>query len=274
MLRYKELNVNANVIVKWDIISKMTKKRDRKIGLRYGKSKASRNYWIYGKHASSVAIDNPNREILRILVTENIASQLVLPNDISRPNVEIVEAKTISQFVHDDAVHQGIAVQLVPLEEYVLNDVLDDNRPLILLDQVTDPHNVGAIMRSAAAFNAAGVIVTQNNSPSENATIAKAACGAIEVVPLVKVTNLANTIDEIKRADYWVWGMDGTAKQTIREAKPDNKTAIVMGAEGAGLRRLTAEKCDLLVKLPMNENMESLNVSNAAAIALYEIFVS
>ena len=141
-----------------------------------------------------------------------------------------------------------------------------------MLDQITDPHNVGAILRSAAAFDVGAVIATDRNAPTESGVMAKAASGALEVVPLITVTNLVQAIEKIKKAGYWIAGMDGNAKQTIAEAKLDRKTALVLGAEGSGLRRLTAEHCDYLVKLPMSGRIESLNVSNAAAVALYELY--
>ncbi len=145
-------------------------------------------------------------------------------------------------------------------------------RPVLLLDQVTDPHNVGAILRSAAAFDVGAVIVTDRNAPQESGVMAKAASGALEVVPLIAVTNLVQAIETLKKSGYWIAGLDGAARKAIHEAKLDNKTALVLGAEGAGLRRLTTEHCDFLVKLPISDKMESLNVSNAAAVAMYELY--
>ncbi len=250
----------------------MTKKRDRKLGKRYGKEPhGGATLWIYGLHAAAAAIDNPEREVLRILATENMLARFELPDDIDRPRPELSEAKAIEQFLPNEAVHQGLAVQVRPLDTYHLEDILDMDKPIVVLDQVTDPHNVGAILRSAAAFDAAGVVITQNHAPKETAVMAKAACGAIDLIPLVVVTNLANTLRELKAEGYWIWGMDGQADETLRSAKPDAKTVLVMGAEGKGLRRLTVEMCDLLVKLPIHAKMESLNVSAAAAIALYEM---
>ena len=250
----------------------MTKKRDRKLGKRYGKEPhGGATLWIYGVHAAAAAIDNPEREVLRILATENMLSRLGMPEDIDRPRPEMVEPKAIEQYLPNDAVHQGLAVQVRPLESYQLDDILDLDKPIVVLDQVTDPHNVGAVMRSAAAFDAAGVVITHNHAPKETAVMAKSACGAMDIVPLVTVTNLANTLRELKDEGYWIWGMDGQAKEALRAAKPDAKTVLVMGAEGKGLRRLTEEMCDLLVKLPIHGQMESLNVSAAAAIALYEM---
>lgn len=248
----------------------MTKKRFRKKAASHGKDGVGgKQYWMYGLHACMAALDNPNREVLRIMASQAIAERLELIDD--RPNVEIADVDTLVQLLPLEAVHQGIAVLVRPLEDVGLEEVMEEEKPIILLDQVTDPHNVGAILRSAAAFDAAAVVVTKHHAPKENAVMAKTASGAMDIVPLVSVTNLVAAIEDLKKAGFWVWGMDGSAKQNLREAKPDSKTALVMGAEGAGMRRLTVEHCDLVVKLPIHAQMESLNVSNAAAIALYEI---
>lgn len=230
----------------------------------------SKPYWIFGTHAAFAAIANPERNIRRLLATDGMLKEIgKLPPSI-RP--ERLNPKDIEQIVGRDTVHQGIALFVDPLEGFALDEILDTEKPIILLDQVTDPHNVGAILRSAAAFDAAAVVVPKDNAPPEGGVLAKAACGALDIVPFVQVTNLSRAIAECQQAGYWTVGLDGEATLTMREAKLNKKTALVLGAEGKGLRRLTGETCDQLVKLPIHERMESLNVSNAAAIALYELY--
>lgn len=227
---------------------------------------------LYGKHACLAALSNPKRKCRRLFITKNSLNEL--PKNIKTPATEIIETKDIvKKFPHlDDAVHQGVILEVSPLPDYELASVTDKS-PLVILDQVTDPHNVGAILRSAAAFNAGAIIVTKQNSPAETAILAKSASGALEIVPIIKVTNLARAMDELKKNGYWCVGMDGSAPKTIRESKLPDKIALVMGAEGRGLRQLTQKSCDMLIKLPISDKVESLNVSNAAAIALYELSV-
>lgn len=225
---------------------------------------------IYGKHPVFAALANPNRQCKRLWVTKNAAEHLPpLPAGLQP---QIIDSQELSRKLLRDAVHQGLALEAAPLPEPKLEDCTATGKPIMILDQVTDPHNIGAILRSAAAFDAACVIVPKHHAPDETGVLAKSASGALEVVPLLHVPNLSNTLKTLKEQGYWCAGLDGTAPQTLKEAKLTLKTALIMGAEGKGLRRLTTENCDLLIKLPMSGKMESLNVSNAAAIALYELF--
>ena len=229
---------------------------------------------IFGRHAVLAVMANSMRKTKRVMVTAPARKEIGESAFSVHKNVVVVDAGKIEALTGREAVHQGIAVECEPLQQPSLQGWLSEGirKPVLLLDQVSDPHNVGAILRSAAAFDAGCVIATDRNAPAESGVMAKAASGALEIVPLIAVTNLVQAIELLKKHEYWVAGLDGEAKQTISEAKLDNKTALVLGAEGRGLRRLTGEHCDYLVKLPMSERMESLNVSNAAAVALYELY--
>ncbi len=235
----------------------------------------SGTYWIYGHHAVSAVLHNPARQIRRLVISRNALEKVPgewLKSSPRQP--EIVDVTVLSKLLPIDAVHQGIAVEVLPLDQPSMEEWIlahPQKTPLLLLDQVTDPHNVGAILRSAAAFDAGAVILTKDHAPPESAVMAKSASGALELVPLITVTNLVQSMEFLKKHGYWCIGLDGEAKETIAQAKLGSDSALVLGAEGKGLRRLTAEHCDRIVRLPISPRMESLNVSNAAAVALYEI---
>jgi 23S rRNA (guanosine2251-2'-O)-methyltransferase len=179
----------------------------------------------------------------------------------------------LGRMVPGDAPHQGIVAEVEALEEVWLGDALeqgrDDRRPVMVLDQVTDPHNVGAILRSAAAFDALCIVTQDRHAPPESGALARAASGALEIMPWVRVVNLARALDEIAEANYWRIGLAGDADMVLSDAIGESRVALVMGAEGEGLRHNSMAHCDILAKLPISPRMESLNVSNAAAIALY-----
>ena len=231
------------------------------------KNKASSTI-LFGRHACIAALNNPKRKCTRIFVTDRTAKDL--PRTHNHPTPKIVNIREFDNIVPKDAVHQGIAIETEPLPEVNLKSLYNENI-IVILDQVTDPHNVGAILRSCAAFGAGGIIVPKDNAPFESGTMAKSASGALEIVPICKVTNLARAMDDLKKEGFWIAGLDGKADADLRSANLSGKVAIVMGAEGKGLRPLTQKHCDLLVKLPISSKMESLNVSNAAAICLYEL---
>lgn len=242
-----------------------------------------RGVWLYGIHAVLAAIANPERQTYRIVVSAEAESTLgprvaaLTQSHPGRlPTAQILQRDALERLLPRGAVHQGIAAQVDALEEPDLDDIIratdrHESARVVVLDQVTDPHNVGAIVRSAAAFGAAAVVMPERNSPPTTGTLAKAASGAIERVPLVRVVNLARALDELKKAGYWCVGLDAGASTALHQADLTGKVALVLGAEGEGLRRLTREHCDLMVRIPIVRGMESLNVSNAAAVALYEL---
>jgi 23S rRNA (guanosine2251-2'-O)-methyltransferase len=231
--------------------------------------------WLYGRHPVLAALVNPDRKFERLLVTRELAERhaadFAAAGASAKP--EILSREDLAQRLPAGAVHQGIAALVAPLEEPQIEDLLarcGDDALVLALDQVTDPHNVGAILRSAAAFGVVGVIVTERHAPADTGVLAKAASGALEIVPLMRTVNLARTLDQLKEAGFWLYGLDERGDATIGELDLGGRACIVLGAEGEGLRRLTAEKCDRLVTIPTEAKLASLNVSNAAAIAAYE----
>ncbi len=244
--------------------------------------------WLYGVHPVLAALANPERPVRRLLVTAELAQRLgprldaALRREGGRTKPQVTDRTALDTLLRG-AVHQGIALETDPLPETFIEDLLIRlrERPaalLVVLDQVTDPHNVGAIMRTAAAFGADAVITTERHAPGETAALAKAAAGALDLVPLVRVGNLARAMADIKADGIACIGLDGTATMAIDAAAPGPRIALVLGAEGAGLRRLTRDTCDLLVRIPMAArrygdagSLDSLNVSNAAAVALYAL---
>ena len=224
---------------------------------------------LWGKHAVAAALDNPKRNVLRAWATREAAAFMQFPKGVA---VTLAEAPDLGRLVPNDAPHQGVVIEVQPLEDVWLEDVLQgaqDRAVLLVLDQVTDPHNVGAILRSAAAFSAIGIVTQDRHSPPESGALAKAASGALERVPWVRVVNLARALEEIGEAGFWRIGLTGDAEMQLQEALGPAHVALLLGAEGPGLRPNTREHCDALARLPINDAVESLNVSNAAAIALY-----
>jgi 23S rRNA (guanosine2251-2'-O)-methyltransferase len=241
-----------------------------------------RGPWLYGRHAVTAALANPERRVRRLVGLPESASELSEMATQAAATVppgapEILGRAQFAALLPADAVHQGMALAAEPLPARDIDDVLDgvaDAPPphiVVLLDQVSDPHNVGAILRSAAAFAARAVVITEHGAPPVTGALAKAASGALEVVPLIRVTNLARTLDRLKDARFWCLGLDEVAEKTIAEIDAGDRVALVLGAEGVGLRRLTRERCDFTARLPTRGELRSLNVSNAAAIALYAL---
>ncbi|MBW8785205.1 MAG: 23S rRNA (guanosine(2251)-2'-O)-methyltransferase RlmB [Novosphingobium sp.] len=227
---------------------------------------------LWGRHAVEAALANPARHHRKLWGTREAIAGLggELPADFP---VEYAQGLDLARLVARDAPHQGLVLECDPLEDIWLDDVLDGDprHPVVVLDQVTDPHNVGAILRSAAAFAAAAVVTQDRHAPPESGVVAKSASGALETVPWVRVVNLSRALEEIAEGGYWRIGLDGDAETTLGEALPAGPVALVLGAEGEGLRPNVAQHCDALARLPIGEAVESLNVSNAAAIALYAV---
>jgi 23S rRNA (guanosine2251-2'-O)-methyltransferase len=229
-------------------------------------------YWLYGLHPALAALNNPERRIRQILTTEE--GEVALRERLQAPlpmQPHRTDRARLEGLCGRDAVHQGIAILADALPPLTIEDAAERPGPILLLDQVTDPRNVGAILRSAAAFGAAAVVVMDRNAPDETGALAKAASGALEIVPLVRVVNLARTLDVLKGLGFWVVGLDAGGGILDGATFGQRRVALVLGAEGDGLRRLTREHCDEIAGLAMPGDMESLNVSNAAAVALYEL---
>ncbi len=232
----------------------------------------SKNYIIYGRHAVTSAIANPKRKIAEILCTAQNLDEI---NKISgNIKVSCVENSHLKSLFIEHVPHQGMVAMVSPVAiNHIPKETLSDpSSKIVILDQITDPQNLGAILRSAAAFNIGTVIYPKDGSGRESGVVAKAACGALDIVNLVEVVNISSTIAELKKHGFWVLGLDGSAQEGIRGNKIlDGKVAVVMGSEGSGLRPLVAKNCDLLVKINISSQMESLNVSNAASIVFYEM---
>ena len=229
---------------------------------------------IYGGHAVIAALQNPGRTILKLHVTENAAHRF---SDILQPfsaKLKTVKAADLDRMLGADAVHQGLVLEATPLPEPGLEQIVEKSQGrllLVILDQITDPHNVGAILRSCAAFNVDAVIVPARNSVEHSGVLAKAASGAIEHVPLVRVTNLVRALKTLKEAHVSIVGFDSELSDSFETIRDHQRIALVFGAEGKGMRRLTRENCDHLVRLNTPGAIKSLNVSNACAVALYAL---
>jgi 23S rRNA (guanosine2251-2'-O)-methyltransferase len=234
------------------------------------------SFWIYGHHPVTAALRNPKRKIRRLLASPLSETEFLGPLNLPTSLVrERIEPAALANLLPAGAVHQGLAALVDPLPMVDLPELLEDipegPAHLLVLDQVTDPHNVGAILRSASAFGAVGLILTERHAAPESGALAKAASGALDHLPMVRVVNLARAIEGIKQAGFWCLGLAGEADKTLAEANPSGRIALVLGAEGTGMRRLTREHCDQLLRLPTGGAIDQLNVSNAAAVALYEL---
>jgi len=248
----------------------------------FGPRQAATTQWLYGRHAVEAALANPARACHRLIGLPETSAELAALLQGARAAKlpaapEILDRRALETVLPPGAVHQGMALAADPLPVPAIEDVLehlpDTGAPhiLVLLDQVTDPHNVGAILRSAAAFAALAVVVPEHGAPPVTGALAKSASGALESVPLIRVINLVRTLEQVKQAGFWCIGLEAEAAQSLEEIDLPERIALILGAEGGGLRRLTREHCDFLLRLPTRGTLASLNVSNAAAVALYAL---
>lgn len=234
---------------------------------RVGVMTKNNRVWIYGKHAVRAAVLNTNRQVLKVVVLPQNQDFLA---DLS-VKVEIVDRNYFSSLFGKEVIHQGCAAQVLPLDEVFLEDLPDDDRPIVFLDQVTDPQNIGSILRASAVFGAKAVVLPEINSPETTAVIAKVASGALESIPLLKVKNLVQSLKMLKKEGYWCLGLDERGDKKIGEMNLSGKLVLVIGSEGRGMRRLTRENCDFLVQLPSLGSFTTLNAAQAATVSLYEI---
>ena len=231
--------------------------------------------WLYGLHAVQAALANPRRKLGRLLLTRR-AAEILGEERPDHVRAEIMEADAIGRLLPPGAVHQGAALEASPLPATDLEAVLasppDGRRRIVLvLDQLSDPHNVGAILRSAAAFAVTAVVVQDRHAPPQSGALAKAASGALDLVPYVEVVNVTRALEKLAEHGFWRIALAGDGEQSLQAAIPAGDVALVLGSEGDGIRRLVREHCDIAARIPIGGAMESLNVSNAAAIALYEL---
>ncbi len=239
-----------------------------------------RGQWLYGTHAVAAALANPARRKERLVMGPEAArSTLLTPSAgagrAQTLKVEILPRDAIAALLPEGASHQGAALLAHPLEAVDLKTLLEQtadlrDAALVVLDQATDPRNIGAVLRSAAALGAAGVILTDRGTPKVTGALAKAASGALEHIALVRVTNLARALGAMKKNGFWCAGLDAEGTESLAQANLSGRLALVLGGEGGGLRRLTAEHCDFVARIPIAPQAGSLNLAAAAAIALHE----
>lgn len=251
------------------------KNRDKSQGRDRPKSRPGKahdgNDIIFGLHSVTEALNNSRRELVSLKCTLNAQDRLA-PALTRHPELEpeIVHRSQLDRITGADAVHQGVVLTAKPLEQPELDEIPHDGT-IVILDQVTDPHNVGAIMRSCAAFAVTALVATTRHSPDSSAVMVKSASGAAEHVPFVKVTNLARAMAQLRDSGVTLIGLDSEAPEDIASLDVTPPYAIVLGAEGKGMRRLTRDNCDHLARLDLPGEIRSLNVSNAAALCLYAL---
>lgn len=230
--------------------------------------------WLYGLHAVRAALANPQRKVKRALVTARAAEEIG-PKLLGRVRHETVDMDAINRVLPQTAVHQGVALLCDPLPRIDIAEAVkpsERRRVVLVLDQISDPHNEGAILRTAAAFGVSAVVVQDRNSAPESGALAKAASGALDLIPMVSVVNISRALEELQKLGFWRVALAGDGEGPLKDAVAnEGDIALVLGSEGSGIRRLVREHCDAAAYVPIDSAMESLNVSNAAAIALYEL---
>jgi len=237
-------------------------------------AKSGGGLWLYGLHAVRAALANPDRKTKRAVLTARAAEEIG-PKLLGRARHEIADDDTVSKLLPAGAVHQGVALQCDPLPKRDLEDILDlpaaGRRIVLIMDQISDPQNAGAILRTAAAFGVTAVVVQDRHAPPESGALAKAASGALDTIPYVQVVNISRALEQLGERGFWRIALAGDGDGPLQDALHTGDVALVLGSEGAGIRRLVRENCDVSAFVPIDSAMESLNVSNASAIALYEL---
>ena len=249
-------------------------KPDRRHFYPKPEAKSGGGLWLYGLHAVKAALANPDRKVKRAVLTTRAAEEIG-PKLLGKVRHEIADGDAVSKLLPAGAVHQGAALQCDPLPKRDLEDILDmpseKRRVIVIMDQISDPQNAGAILRTAAAFGVTAVIVQDRHAPPESGALAKAASGALDSIPYIQVVNISRALEQLGEREFWRVALAGDGDGALKDVMPAGDVALVMGSEGAGIRRLVRENCDVSAYVPIDSAMESLNVSNAAAIALYEI---
>ena len=235
-------------------------------------------FWIYGYHATLAALRNPHRRKYELLITSDAQKRISEENDFSVLNKvkqKILTRAEIDNLVGKNINHQGICISVEKIQKKTIKEFVGEQNEtystLVLLDQLEDSQNVGAIFRSALAFNIDGMILTSNNSVTENSFLAKTASSAIDKVPFTKIQNISSCIKILKENGYWIYGLNMKAKNSITDIKFPKKIVFVLGSENKGIRKITASLCDESIKIKMNHKLESLNVSNTAAIMMFYV---
>jgi len=248
-------------------------KKDRRHFYPRPDAKAADGLWLYGLHAVRAALANPRRKLKRAVLTARAAEEIGAKL-LGRVRHELADGDAVARLVPPGAVHQGVALSCEPLPRLDLEEALVPSprrRIVLVLDQISDPHNAGAILRSAAAFGVSAVVAQDRHAPPEIGALAKAASGALDIVPVVTVVNIARALEELGKLGFWRVALAGDGEAPLKDVAGAGDIALVLGSEGSGIRRLVRERCDAAAFVPIDAAMDSLNVSNAAAVALYEL---